>query len=110
MPAFRKCSGHERFKPVERAGPAPHVAITRSLIEQLFVLNGQQGTVAIRLQRYGDLRFPLRRRMPCPAENQSLLRHHFAIGATALVMLAVIGGEADAESTADAHIEFSARR
>src|SRR4051794_5436776 len=48
--------------------------------------------------------------MPCPAENQSVPGHHLAIGAADLVILAVIGVEADPETTAGTNVQFGARR
>src|ERR1700752_2323894 len=44
--------------------------------------------------------------MPRPAEDQPLRRRHFEIFSADLVILAVVGLEADAEVSADTHVHI----
>src|SRR5258708_3218545 len=102
-------SGENFFELVERGDPSALVAVTRGSIEQLLVMYGQQRAVAIRLQRHRHLRFAFRRRVPGPAEHQTLVRHHLAIGPADFVIFG-IGGEADAKTPADFWVDVGLKR
>ena len=58
------------FELVDCSRPAAFVTVARGLIEELLVVQSQQGAVAIRLERHSDKRFTLRRRV-LPALNSS---------------------------------------
>src|ERR1700680_1165814 len=85
------------------------MAVTRGSIEQLLVMHGQQRAAAIRFQRHCYLRFTFRRRVPRPAEHQTLVRHHLALGPADFVIFG-IGGEADAKMPADLWVDFGLKR
>src|SRR5262249_30577198 len=92
---------------LERTGPAALVIIARLVVEELRVLERQQGAViAIPCQRDADQRFPLRRRMPRPAEHQPVIGHHFAEAAADLVALTARAFKADAVAATDAQVHF----
>ena len=48
--------------------------------------------------------------MPSPAEHQFFVRHDLAIGPNSFMVPAVIGIEADAESSADPRVDISLHR
>src|SRR5258708_12726589 len=92
------------FKIVEHADPAALMAVTRGLIEQLLMVEREQRALAVRLQRDRHQGFTFRRRMPGPAEHQPPVRYHLAIDAADFVIL-VVGGEADAKTSADSPVD-----
>ena len=86
------------------------MAVARGFVEELFMVQRQQRAAAVRLQRHRDLRFPFRRRVPCPAERDPGVRRHFAIDAADLKILAIAAFEADAVAAADAQIDVRLHR
>src|SRR5262245_64216376 len=105
-----RSSGEEIFQLHEQLVPALGVLVARSLVEELLMREDHQGAVAIGPDRYRHQRPALGRRVPGPAEHQPLMRHHFAIDAADLGMLAGLHVETDAVAAADADIEFGAER
>ncbi len=92
------------FELVERAVPAPLVAVAGRLVEELLVDQGQQRAVAVRLDENGDQRLAFRHGPPRPGELQLLVRDDLLIDAADVVLLAVFGVEHDMEAAADAHV------
>ena len=86
----------------EEFGPAALVVVARGLIDELRVMEGEQGAAAVGPDRHRHLGDALRRRMPGPAEHQPLVRHHLAIDAADLVIFTVGPGELDPVAAADA--------
>ena len=76
------------------------MAVAGHLVEELLVRQGEEGAAAIRLEIDRDLRFPLRRRPPCPTEHQLPVGHDLAIDAAHVVLAAVIAAKADMEAAA----------
>src|SRR5205085_2493208 len=87
-------SGKRPFELAQQFSPALLMTVTRRLVEELLMLQRQQRSGAVGLQRYRQQRLALRRRMPGPAHHQELVRHDVAIDAADLEMLAVRAGEA----------------
>ena len=85
------------------------MAVARSRIEQLLVVQREQRALAIRLQRDRYLGFPFRRRMPGPVEHQKLVRHHLAINPADFVIF-VVRGETDAKTSADPRVDLGLER
>src|ERR1700687_2179636 len=96
-------------KLVEAAGPTFRVAVAGGLVEELLVGEGQSGAAAIGLDQDGDERLALRRGAPGPSEHELLVRHHLAIDAADVMLLAVDAAHDDAEAAADARVRLGAQ-
>ncbi len=86
------------------------MAVARGLVEELVVRERQQRHIAFFTQHDGHLRDALRCRVPCPAEHQPLIGRHFEIFAADLVIVAIVGLEADAEMAADPDVHIGLDR
>ena len=100
-------SGQEFLELVQRYAPALLVAVARILVEELLVRQRQQRSTAVGLQQHRDQRFTLRRALPRPGEDDFFVRHHFAIDA-ADVMLVAGRDHLDVIAAANAQIGFRA--
>jgi len=81
------------------------MTIARGLVEQPLMMKRKERAVAIGLQNDRHLRFALGRRMPGPAENETLVGHHLAVDTADFVIFA-IGREAEAKAPADPRINL----
>src|SRR6185369_5007676 len=101
-------SGQTFFDVVEHALPSTLMTVARGLVEQLFVVERKQRALPLGFEQHRNQRLALGRRMPGPAKHQPLIRHHLAIDAVDLEVLAVIPVEAEAIAATNPRIDAGA--
>jgi hypothetical protein len=94
-------------------GPAPVVAVTRSLVVKLLMHKNQFGAGVNAgtdgPQAYADPRHALGRALPGPAEHQLLPGNDFLVDAADVMLLATGHAKPDVVAATDAHIELGQR-
>src|SRR5690242_17587392 len=103
---YSRGSGDEGIELVEERAPAALVVVARGFVEELGVMEDHQRTAAFGLERYGDERLPLRRRVPGPGEHQPFVRHDLAIDPAGLEIFAVVANKADPVAASDTDVEI----
>ena len=86
------------------------MAVASGFIEELRVMKGEQRSATIAFEGDRHQRFPLRRRVPRPAEHQPLVRYHLAIDAGDLEIFAALVIEAEPETAAGPGIDLGPHR
>src|SRR5262245_14397395 len=82
------------------------MAVAGSFIEELLVNVRYVGTLARALERHRHERDPLRRALPCPAEDEPLVRDDLAVGASDTMLFAARHLQHDAIADADPGVGF----
>ena len=79
----------ENWQLIEETSPAILMTFACRFVGELFVDQRQLGTAVKRLKQKRDQRLPFRHSSPFPGENKLLLRNHFLINPSGIVLLAV---------------------
>src|SRR5215210_8972465 len=82
------------------------VAVACGFVEELLVNECQKRALGLGPDQYGHERLALWHRAPSPGEDEFLVRHHVAIGAADVMLLAILGMKHDGIFSAPPHIEL----
>src|SRR5262245_21595975 len=82
------------------------MAVAGSFIEELLVNERYVGTLARAFERHRHERHPLRCALPCPAEDEPLVRDDLAVGTSDTMLFAARHLQHDAIAAANPGISF----